>query len=92
MRSRACCRSSPGQGARCWPTGVGGDPIRYADAVVVARDGKIYFTDASTRFGPVDWGGTFEASVLDILEQSATGRVLGARPGQPRGARGGPRA
>lgn len=55
---------------------VNGEPIRYADAVVVARDDLIYFTDASTRFGPAEWGGTFEASILDILEQSATGRVL----------------
>jgi sugar lactone lactonase YvrE len=55
---------------------VGADPVRYADAVVVAGDGRIYFTDASTRFAPARWGGTFEASVLDILEQSATGRVL----------------
>ncbi|MEJ8853212.1 SMP-30/gluconolactonase/LRE family protein [Variovorax robiniae] len=59
---------------------VGGDPIRYADAVVVARGagsgGRIYFSDASTRFAPADWGGTFEASVLDIIEQSSTGRIL----------------
>jgi sugar lactone lactonase YvrE len=55
---------------------VNGDPIRYADAVVVAKSGKMYFSDASTRFAPKDWGGTFEASVLDILEQSATGRIL----------------
>jgi sugar lactone lactonase YvrE len=55
---------------------VGGDPIRYADAVVVAGNGRIYFSDASTRFAPASWGGTFEASVLDILEQSSTGRVL----------------
>jgi sugar lactone lactonase YvrE len=55
---------------------VGSDPIRYADAVVVARNGLVYFTDASTRFGPADWGGTFEASILDIVEQSASGRVL----------------
>lgn len=55
---------------------VGGDPIRYADAVVVASSGKMYLSDASTRFAPKDWGGTFEASVLDILEQSSTGRVL----------------
>jgi sugar lactone lactonase YvrE len=53
-----------------------GDPILYADGVVVAKSGKIYFTDASRRFGAKQWGGTFEASVLDILEQSATGRVL----------------
>jgi sugar lactone lactonase YvrE len=52
------------------------DPIRYADAVVVAQNGKMYLSDASTRFAPKDWGGTFEASVLDILEQAATGRVL----------------
>ena len=55
---------------------VGDDPIRYANAVVVARNGKIYFSDASTRFAPATWGGTFAASVLDILEQSATGRIL----------------
>ena len=55
---------------------VGGDPIRYADAVVVARNGKIYLSDASTRFAPTRWGGTFEASVLDIIEQSSTGRIL----------------
>ena len=55
---------------------VGNDPIRYADAVVVAASGKIYFSDASTRFAPASWGGTFEASILDIIEQSSTGRIL----------------
>jgi sugar lactone lactonase YvrE len=60
---------------------VNGDPIRYADAVVVAKSGKIYLSDASTRFAPKDWGGTFEASMLDILEQSSTGRVLEYDPG-----------
>ena len=55
---------------------VGGDPIRYADAVVVARNGRIYFSDASGRFAPADWGGTYEAAVLDIIEQRATGRIL----------------
>jgi len=57
-----------------------GDPIRYANSVVAAPDGTIYFTDASRRFGPAQWGGTFEASVLDIIEQSATGRVLAYDP------------
>jgi sugar lactone lactonase YvrE len=55
---------------------VKGDPIRYADAVVVAPNGKMYLSDASTHFAPKDWGGTFEASVLDILEQASTGRIL----------------
>jgi YD repeat-containing protein len=57
-----------------------GDPIHYADGVVVAPDGVIYFTDASTRFSPSQWGGTFEASVLEIMEQSASGRVLAHEP------------
>jgi len=55
---------------------VGGDPIRYADAVVVAANGRIYFSDASRRFGARQWGGTFNASILDVIEHSATGRVL----------------
>jgi sugar lactone lactonase YvrE len=55
---------------------IGDSPIRYADGVVIAKSGKIYFTDASTRFPPSEWGGTFESSILDILEQSCSGRVL----------------
>ncbi len=55
---------------------VGGDPIAYADGVIVARSGKIYFSDASRRFGAKAWGGTFNASVLDIVEHQATGRLL----------------
>jgi sugar lactone lactonase YvrE len=55
---------------------VAGDPIAFADAVVVARDGRIYFSDASRRFGAKAWGGPFHASVLDVMEQSRTGRVL----------------
>jgi sugar lactone lactonase YvrE len=57
-----------------------GDPVRYANSIVVAPDGTIYFTDATTRFAPVDWGGTYPASVLDIMEQSASGRVLAHDP------------
>lgn len=56
------------------------DPVSYANSVVVAPDGTIYFTDASRRFAPAKWGGTYEASLLDILEQSATGRVLAYDP------------
>jgi sugar lactone lactonase YvrE len=67
---------SPDAKVRVLAAKVDGDPIRYANGVAVGRGGLIYFTDASTRFGPAEWGGTFEASILDIIEQSATGRVL----------------
>ena len=62
---------------------VDGEPIRYADAVVVARDGKIFFSDASGRFAPARWG-TYEAAVLDIVEQRATGRILEHDPASGR--------
>lgn len=55
---------------------VGDTPLRYVDAVVVATDGRVYLSDASQRFGAREFGGTFEASVLDILEQQCTGRIL----------------
>jgi sugar lactone lactonase YvrE len=56
------------------------DRIGYANSVVVAPNGTIYFTDSSTRFSPAEWDGSFGASVLDIMEQSATGRVLAYDP------------
>ncbi len=59
---------------------INGDTIRYANSIVVAKSGKIYLSDASTRFAPKDVGGTFEASVLDIIEQSSTGRILEYNP------------
>lgn len=58
---------------------VGGDPIRFADAVVVASSGKIYFSDATTRFpaaAGVVGSEDNDVSVLDIVENSATGRIL----------------
>ena len=75
-RHQGPARHRPGRRITLLTDQVGGDPIRYADAVVVARTGNVYFTDASGRFSPARWGGTFEAAVLDILEQAATGRVL----------------
>jgi len=53
-----------------------GIPIRYADDVDVAADGKIYFSDASAKFGAKKWGGTYEASLLDLMEHGGHGRLL----------------
>ncbi len=53
-----------------------GVPIRYANNLDVALDGKIYFTDSSTKFGAEEWGGIYEASLLDIIEHGAHGRLL----------------
>jgi len=76
-----CSRSAPTASIEVLADEVGGDPIRYADAVVIAADGLMYFTDASRRLAPTDWG-TFDAAVLDIMEHSCTGRVLVHDPGR----------
>lgn len=59
---------------------VPNDPVRYADAVKIGPGGTIWLTDASRRFGAKEWGSTFEASVLDVLEHSCTGRVIAQDP------------
>lgn len=56
------------------------DGIRFADAVKIGPGGVIWLTDASRRFGAKEWGSTFEASVLDTLEHSCTGRVIAQDP------------
>ncbi|TVU37942.1 hypothetical protein EJB05_11287 [Eragrostis curvula] len=48
---------------------VEGTVIRFADAVVEAADGTVYFSDASARFGNDRW-------ILDFIESRATGRLL----------------
>ncbi len=71
---------SPSGAVTTLATEVGGTAIRYADDVDVAASGVIYFSDASTRFGAKAHGGTYEASLLDIMEHSKTGRLLAYDP------------
>ncbi|MBS0374071.1 MAG: SMP-30/gluconolactonase/LRE family protein [Proteobacteria bacterium] len=61
----------------------GPEPLAFADAVAVASDGRIFFTDATQRI-PARRYGTFDAALLDILEHSCTGRVLEFVPGAAR--------
>ncbi|CAM0909426.1 unnamed protein product [Alopecurus aequalis] len=53
---------------------VEGSKIRFAETVVEASDGTVYFTDGSTRFGLDRW-------ILDYMEASSTGRLLKYDPG-----------
>ena len=58
---------------------VNGEPLVYANNLAIGPDGRIYFSQSSSKFGAERYQGTFEASLLDIMEQSASGRV-GASP------------
>jgi len=53
-----------------------GSPILYADELAIAADGKIYFSDASTKFGAKMAGSTLSGSLLELMEHGSTGRVL----------------
>jgi sugar lactone lactonase YvrE len=73
---RGLLRVAPGGTVSVLATEADGKPILYANSVDVAADGKVYFSDASTKFGASQWGGTYPASLLDILEHGAHGRLL----------------
>ncbi|WP_339512778.1 SMP-30/gluconolactonase/LRE family protein [Pseudomonas sp. RL_15y_Pfl2_60] len=54
-------------------TGAEGLPFKFTDDLAIARDGTIYFSDASSRFGQPDY-------LLDLLEARPWGRLLSYTP------------
>jgi sugar lactone lactonase YvrE len=55
---------------------VDGEPILYADHLDVSADGRVWFSDASARWGAEANGGTWPASLLDMMEHGGHGRLL----------------
>ena len=55
---------------------VDGEPLIYANNLGIGPNGKIYFSQSSTKFSAASYLGTYEASLLDILEHGGHGRVL----------------
>ena len=53
-----------------------GEPMVFVDDVDVMADGRIVFSDASSKFGAEAFGGTLVASKFDVNEHGAHGRVL----------------
>ena len=59
---------------------IDGVPLNYANNLAVGRDGTIYFSQSSDKFGAREFGGTFEAALLDILEHGGHGSVYAFDP------------
>lgn len=59
---------------------VDGRPLVYANDLAVSSGGTIYFSEASTKFGARDSGGTYEGSLLDIMEHGGHGRLIAFDP------------
>lgn len=53
----------------------GTTPI-YPNNLALARDGKIYITEASSKYGASKYRGTYNASLLDIMEHGGHGGVF----------------
>jgi len=59
---------------------VDGKPLMYADDLAIANDGTIYFSEASTKFGAEKSAGTYEGSLLDIMEHGGHGLIIAFHP------------
>lgn len=59
---------------------IEGVPTTYADDVAVSKTGRVFFTDASSRFSPKEHGGPYEASRLDLVEHRPSGRLIECDP------------
>jgi len=59
---------------------VDGRPLVYADDLAIANDGTIYFSEASTKFGAQGSAGTYEGSLLDIMEHGGHGQIIAFHP------------
>lgn len=52
----------------------------FANNLAIAPDGQIYFTEASRKFGAIDFGDTMEATLYDIMEHGGHGSVIAFDP------------
>jgi sugar lactone lactonase YvrE len=55
---------------------VGGTTPIYPNNLAIAQDGKIYFTEASSKYGADKYRGSYNASLLDIMEHGGHGGVF----------------
>lgn len=59
---------------------VDGRPLVYANNLAVGPDGRVYFSESSSKFGAESSHGTYEASLLDLMEHGGHGRVFAFDP------------
>jgi sugar lactone lactonase YvrE len=60
---------------------VDGRPLVYANDLAIAADGTVYFSQASAKFGAEQFGGTYQSSLLDIIEHGGHGQIIRFDPG-----------
>lgn len=58
----------------------GDDADVFANNLAIGPDGVIYFTEASRKFGAKEFRDTMKATVYDVMEHGAHGRLLAFDP------------
>lgn len=53
-----------------------GQPLVYVNDLAVDQHGLVYFSESSSKFGARANGGTYPASLLDIMEHGGHGRLF----------------
>ena len=59
---------------------VNGQALVFADDLAIANDGTVYFSEATTKFGAEQYGGTYRAALLDIMEHAGHGQIIEFNP------------
>lgn len=55
-------------------------PLENANNLGIGPDGVIYFSQSSTKFTATEFGGSYQASLLDILEHGGHGNIYAFDP------------
>ena len=59
---------------------INGQPLVNANNLGIGPDGMIYFSQSSTKFTTSGFGGSYQASLLDIMEHGGHGNVFAFDP------------
>jgi len=59
---------------------INNEPLKNANNLGIGPDGIIYFSQSSSKFTAADFDGSYQASLLDILEHGGHGNVYSFDP------------
>ncbi len=59
---------------------IDGQPLQNANNLGIGPDGVIYFSQSSTKFTTSGFGGSYQASLLDLMEHGGHGNVYAFDP------------
>ena len=59
---------------------INDEPLENANNLGIGPDGTIYFSQSSSKFTSAGFGGSYQASLLDIMEHGGHGRVYAFNP------------